>query len=109
MIKGFFKLQKHKEFNFTPRYYNEDKERLEQRYNEIANEQGVTTNRDKQIVRRQISFREKVNDSWKMANHSRQNKFSNLRLLVILGVLIAAFYFIYLNIEPFINNIVNYE
>ncbi len=43
---SFFKLPKHRVFNYTPRYYDPEKEKLEERKREIAHELGVKLEED---------------------------------------------------------------
>ena len=40
-IPRFFKVQKHKQFNYQPIYYDEQKERLQERIKNIEQEYGI--------------------------------------------------------------------
>jgi|TARA_B110000305_G_C19383848_1_gene611109 hypothetical protein len=86
---GAFKTRKPKQFNFVNRYYDEKKKRLE---------------RAELRIQRQIEF-EKANDgnpiairkdkvqfSWQRNDRLAQQKTSNQRILIIIGILAAIAY-----------------
>ena len=56
----FFKLPQHKRFDITPRYYDEQAERLKNKRKEIAIEMNIQEN-DKKIER-ELRIREKFKD-----------------------------------------------
>ena len=97
---SMIKLPKHKRFGFTPRVFDEDKERLEKRKKIIANELGVS--QDDQSKSREINFRANMQDKGVSAYRSNATFFSNLRLLLILGILLIGFYFIFNNLDGMI-------
>ncbi|MBL4651859.1 MAG: hypothetical protein JKY53_03195 [Flavobacteriales bacterium] len=86
---GAFKTRKPKQFNFTNRYYNERKERLQ---------------RAEARVNRQIEFEEanagnedainsdRIQFNWQRTDRLTQQKKSNRRILIIIGVLSAITY-----------------
>ncbi|GAB4293443.1 MAG: hypothetical protein Kow0068_18520 [Marinilabiliales bacterium] len=45
-IRGFFKLPKNKQFSYTPRYYDPEKEKREARNNEIKREMGIVEKKE---------------------------------------------------------------
>ena len=97
---SMIKLPKHKRFEFTPRVFDEDKERLEKRKKIIASELGVS--KDDQSKSREINFRANMQDKGVSSYRSNVAFFSNLRLLVILGILLIGFYFIFNNLDNMI-------
>ena len=97
---SMIKLPKHKRFEFTPRVFDEDKERLEKRKKNIARELGVSEKDNSKS--REINFRANMQDKGVSAFRSNATLFSNLRLLVILGVLLFGFYFIFNNLDDMI-------
>jgi hypothetical protein len=94
------KLPKHKRFEFAPRVFDEDKERFEKRKKNIADELGVSQNDPSK--KREINFRANMQDKGVSAYRSNATVFSNLRLLVILGILLIGFYFIFNNLDGMI-------
>jgi len=88
MISSFFKSRKAKQFNFSARFYDENKEELKERYERIKSEMegnespSSTSRRDfkSQWVQR------------KKTSHFESK--SNFRLLLIFGLLCAICYFI---------------
>lgn len=94
-IPTVFKLTEHnriKRFDYKPRTFDEQKERLEKRRGqiekELAFEKKVGTNYEEHL-------RERISDSWGRRETRRQKRNSSVRLLVILGALILIMYFIY--------------
>lgn len=93
------KLPKHRQFDFTPRYYDERKERLQKREEEIAKELGLEGTENK---RREINFRAKLNVKGGMAGHRRKaNSQSNMRLIIILVALVAVAYYLIRSLDVF--------
>lgn len=86
---GFGKKPKHRKFDYLPRYYDEDKERLEQTLNSYKGEA-----RNEQKVKARISSglrqRYRGNDEYRRSS----NKKSNLRIVYILIVLFFISYMI---------------
>jgi hypothetical protein len=98
-IPSIFKLSEHnqaKRFNYTPRVYDEQKEKLEKRKREIeaeiANEKRMGANYERHL-------RERISDSWSRRETRRQQKNSSRRLLLILAGILILLYFIYQKID----------
>ena len=92
LIKSrLFKLPEHKRFSFPARYYNEDKERLEQRIKDIK-----TGN-----------YKSNIKDSFKRNNtHKTWNKnWNTIRLLIIFGILIFGMVFLYNQIDLVVDSL----
>ena len=88
-LPSFFKIPKHKEFNFIPRYYNERKEKLQERIKDIELEMGVkSTDSVYQSRIARGSMRRY------MDKRRTTQKRSNFRLLLILAALILMVYLI---------------
>ena len=101
---SMIKLPKHKRFGFTPRVFDEDKERFEKRKKNIANELGISQSDPSKS--REINFRANMQDKGVSAYRSNATLFSNLRLLVILGILLIVFYFIFNNLDGMITGLI---
>ncbi len=95
---GLFRVRKPKQFNLATRYYDEDKERLNQRIKEIEQKQGKTEGRH---VSREMNFRSTANVDWKKNRMTRTTIMTNVRLLVILAALTLGFVYVYNNVEEF--------
>lgn len=90
-ISGFFGKYKHKKFNYIPRYYDPQKEDLEERIRNIERKMGV---KEGEAYRPTIRKGQMTNYfNWKTR---KSQKRSNIRLIVILLVLFfIAYLFIY--------------
>lgn len=85
-IPGFFKLPKHKDFNYTPLYYDERKEELEKLKNEAA---GIS------FSEKPIMMKGFFRDRSKSNRKSALNK-SNVRLVaIIIFLFLLLYYFFY--------------
>ena len=90
-IPRFIKLPGHKQFNYSPRYYDPDKEEREDRIRRIKQEMGIDIPGDptRSTIRRG-SFRQAARNTKVKATRS-----SNIRLLIILAVLLFLGYLIF--------------
>ena len=81
----FFRTPKPKQFNYKPRYYDEEKERQEQRRKELMGDgQGNTIN-----IRRQIERR------WRKEDRQNRDKSRRMNVLVYILVAVILIYFIF--------------
>jgi hypothetical protein len=88
----FIKLPRNKQFNFKTRFYDAEKEELEQRISTIkaeieAEKKGSF---DSEVARHKMA------QSWKM-NRTRRNHFnaSNMRIAMIAAALVLVFYYFF--------------
>ncbi len=84
MLFSFFKQNKNKRYNYTPRYYDERKERLDA----LKKKHGLIEDDSTESSHRRRSFR----DDWKQNSKIRTNNNSRIRLLTILIFLLLAGY-----------------
>lgn len=91
MAIRFLYTPKSKRFNFKPRYYNEQKEDLENRVRSIKREMGVEElkDEDKPYV---PNIKGQMRGYFK--KNIEQKKQSNIRLIVIMAILLTAAYFL---------------
>jgi uncharacterized membrane protein (DUF106 family) len=91
---GLSKLPKHKGFDYQPRYYDERKERLQKREQEIREraENGAYSSKD-------IKFNFRRNSS--ASNRSKQLMKSNIRLMMIIFLLTIATYYLFVKTDIF--------
>lgn len=89
----FINLPKSKQFSYTPRYFDEKKERLEKRKKEIAQE----IEEEKRILSDSNyaeNIRGQMHGIYKL--RKREEVKTNVRLVLIIGILVALFYFLIL-------------
>ena len=91
-LPRFIKLPGHKQFNYSPRYWDPEKEEREGRIRQIKQEMGVDVPSDpnRSTIKRG-SFRQVRQKAKVKANRS-----SNIRLVVILAVLLMLAYILFL-------------
>jgi hypothetical protein len=91
-LPRFIKLPGHKQFNYSPRYWDPEKEEREGRIRQIKQEMGVEVPSDpnRSTIKRG-SFRQVRQKAKVKAKRS-----SNIRLLVILAVLLMLAYVLFL-------------
>ena len=90
-LPSFIKLPGHKRFEYTPRYWDPEKEEFEERVRQIKQEIGIDVPRDpNRTTIKRGSFRQ-VRQQTKV----RASRNSNLRLVIILAVLFVLAYLIF--------------
>lgn len=92
-IPRFIKLPGYKQFNYSPRYWDPEKEEREARIRQIKAEMGVTIGSDpNRTTIKRGSFRQA-----KMKAKVKASRNSNIRLVVILAVLFLLAYLLFFN------------
>lgn len=90
-MPGFFRLTKNKQFNYIPRYYNEQKEEMQKRKERIAREiktEKAALNEERvPIIKGQIR-------NYYQQDIKRHKRKSNIRLLVVLVILLFMAYYL---------------
>lgn len=90
----FTKLPKHKGFDYQPRYYDERKERLEERKLMFKKDADKASSTRSGI---EINFRR--NSSNASHYRSKQLRSANLRLILILATLFLACYYFFIHMD----------
>jgi len=91
MAISFIKLPRHKRFEYTPRYWDPEKEEREERVRQIKREMGIEVPSDPtRTTIRRGSFRQRQKQKVKAT------RASNIRLIVILAALFIISYLIFL-------------
>ncbi|HAN19934.1 MAG: hypothetical protein A2X13_11055 [Bacteroidetes bacterium GWC2_33_15] len=93
MALKFFHTPKSKQFNYKPRYYDERKEELENRINQIKKEMGKEDLSDSEKPYTS-NIKGQIRRSGKRTKVSKDK--SNLRLILIIVILFALIYFFFL-------------
>ncbi len=89
MNVGFFKKYKHKKFTYSPLYYNQQKEDLEERIRRIEREENGSGNEDNY-------FPGNIKGSFQHLRslRSKSQRSSSIRIIIIAAILIAIVYII---------------
>jgi hypothetical protein len=91
-IPRFIKLPSHKQFNYSPRYWDPEKEEREERIRQIKLEMGIEVPSDpSRTTIKRGSFRQASRHTKVKATRS-----SNIRLVIILAVLLMLAYLLFL-------------
>ncbi len=91
-IPRFIKLPTHKQFNYSPRYWDPEKEEREERIRQIKLEMGIEVPSDpNRTTIKRGSFRQASRHTKVKATRS-----SNIRLVIILAVLLMLAYLLFL-------------
>tara|TARA_B100000963_G_C22523372_1_gene624097 strand:+ start:344 stop:691 length:348 start_codon:yes stop_codon:yes gene_type:complete len=99
-----FKLPNHKRFDFSPRYYDQEKERLETRKAEIA--RALKKNYNETSTQRELRIREQFRTR-NTSYNSSSSLMSNTRLIVIFGILLIGFYYVYIHLDDVLSALTN--
>ena len=89
----FFKLPNHKQFDFPARYYDEKKEKLNEKIKSINTS----------------DYNQRIKDSFKSKSSIKNwnQNWDTLRLLIIFSILILGFLFIYSQIDSVLEILTN--
>ncbi len=87
MALTFFKTPKNKQFNYRPVYYDKKKEEREKREKAALEE-----NTDDYAA----ALRDRLNMRWKRTSGARTRRASNQRIIIILVVMFALLYLVYI-------------
>jgi len=89
-MASFFRLAKNKQFNYIPRYYNEQQEEMQKRKKRIAREiEAEKADSDEKVA----LIKGKIK-SYYLQNSKKHNRQSNLRVLVVLAILLFVAYYL---------------
>ncbi|MBW7867242.1 MAG: hypothetical protein H3C31_02830 [Brumimicrobium sp.] len=98
----FMKVNKNKRFEYTPRYYDERKERIEhlkKLYDEDSS--------DTQVKRDEL--RSQMQQAWRGKTYEKQKNAANIRLIVILAVILVIVYYIFGYVDTFSAEVTNID
>ena len=88
-IPRFFKVPQHKQFHYEPIYYDERKERLEERIKDIEKEYGIKNGEQHVRSLHKGSF------SHNYGRRKKTHRYSNTRLILIIAFLTFISYFLF--------------
>ncbi|MEX2485202.1 MAG: hypothetical protein WED10_11600 [Brumimicrobium sp.] len=94
------KVNRHKQYNYTPRYYDERKERLNAMIKNY--EKSDSENGEGSSAEQRAQLKERIQNNWSLqSTHSSQSKSANIRLVIILAALLLGAYFILNYVDVF--------
>jgi hypothetical protein len=88
-IPRFFKVPEHKRFHYEPIYYDERKERLEERIKQIEQEYGIDNGGERVRTIRKGSF------SSYYGRKKKAQRYSTTRLIIIIIFLLFVSYYLF--------------
>ncbi|MGB0166672.1 MAG: hypothetical protein ACPF8V_07435 [Luteibaculum sp.] len=91
-IPGFFKTRGPRSFYFPARYYDERKERIQKRREQIKRELVVE---GKLNAKDQLELQNEVKEHYRIRANRVARKKSNTRFFIILGFLLAIFWWLW--------------
>ncbi|UKN01941.1 hypothetical protein K6119_00225 [Paracrocinitomix mangrovi] len=93
---NLFKLpNKHRRFEYVPRYYDPRKEELEKKIRAAQKAAAKNGGEGDASIARELSFRQNTSDKWGNSEYKAQAMRSNLRLVIIFIIVLIGFYFLY--------------
>ncbi|HLV42966.1 MAG TPA: hypothetical protein VKY37_11855 [Brumimicrobium sp.] len=97
------KVNKNKRFDFTPRFYDERKERIQSIQKAYSDENSTTTEQ-------QARLRDKMHTAWQVEkSYGKQSRSANIRLIIILVALLLGTYFILDYVDIFAAEVIDLE
>lgn len=99
---SFSKINRNRQFHYTPMYYDAEKEDLDKRVEMAKVKYGIEEGDES--IKREIRMRDQFKDS-KSAMDSMKKWNSSFRLLIILALLISLSYIVFTNLDGFLAKI----
>ena len=91
-LPSFFKISKHKAFEYKPLYYNENKEKMKERYDRIKQELNHSGDYTGYSI---DQFKSKIHERWARNSYHKTSRTSNIRILVLVLVIVAILWYIF--------------
>lgn len=92
-LPSLFKTSRNKQFEYKPIYYDEAKERMQERINRIKQELGIANAAEPPdtAARMKVRFSEK----WNRKHYNKQVTHSNLRIIAILAAMAVFMWYVF--------------
>lgn len=88
----FMKVNRNKRFDYTPRYYDERKERLNKLINTYKQSEDEM---DTSSAKYRAKIKQRIEQNWELNSAtSTQSRAANIRLILILGALLLGAYYV---------------
>ncbi len=89
-IPSFFKARRPNQFEFQPRYYSEQKEKMDERRGRIARELEASN----KTQHNKEQFRSQLRENWGEARHKKTGYSMNYRIIFYILILVGVAYFL---------------
>lgn len=93
----FMKVNNHKRFDYRPMYYDARREQL---LKQVAQNKKLSENSE--VALRQAAMKEQFARNKRMDSYQNQSLKSTIRLIIILGVILAAVYFLFQGMDDMV-------
>ncbi len=97
---GFGKRTKHRSFDYIPRYYDPEKEELQERLRRYKSTESTADNNNTELAKQRIRGGFRRNSRASSEATKIANKKSNMRLLMIIATLLLITYYFINNYLP---------
>ncbi len=104
-IPQFTKINRHRSFDYTPMYYNPEKEELDNRIKAIKEEMGEGS--DDSSVDREARLRSQFRQNSSSLSYKSKNMSSTVRMIIILGLVLYLGYVVFTNLDGFMAKLLN--
>lgn len=88
-IPSLFKIPRHKQFEYKPRYYNEAQERINERREQLKKE-GMANEDEKLGL-----IKHRINQKFERQQYQQGIKQSNSRIILLIGLILLVLYYIF--------------
>ena len=99
---SFSKINKNRQFHYTPMYYDAEKEDLDKRVHMAKVKYGIEEGDES--IKREIRMRDQFKEG-KTAMDSMKRWNSSIRMIVILGLIVYLAYLLFTNLDGFLAKI----
>ena len=104
-VPHFSKINRHRNFDYTPMYYNPQKEELDNRVKAIQQEMGGES--DDEGVDREVRLRAQFKQNTETLSYKSKNRSSSIRMMIILGLILYFGYIVFTNLDGFMAKLLN--
>ena len=104
-IPQFTKINRHRTFDYTPMYYDAQKEDLDNRVKAIKEEIGDKD--DNAEVNREARLRAQFKQNSETLSHKSKNRSSSIRMVIILALVLYLGYLVFTNLDGFMARLLN--
>lgn len=87
----FNKTTSYRKFDYSPMYYDERKERLDLKKKQFESLESENLTEDQ----RRTMLRNSMQESWQFSRNQKVSRNSSMRVLILIGLIVALGYFIF--------------
>mgnify|MGYP000421397754 CR=1 FL=1 len=104
-IPQFTKINRHRSFDYTPMYYNPEKEDLDNRVKAIKAQ--MEENSESSDADREARLRAQFKQNSSSLSYKSKNMSSTIRMIIILGLVLYLGYVVFSNLDGFMAKLLN--